>query len=210
MQFRVGPPPNLPEFVPSSPWIALREPNTWVFQLCALPLGLATFLALGALWLLLTPLSGSAFGSMFDSILPFLSFVPLIVVHELIHAAVHPRYGKSDQTVLGFWPTRVVFYAHYTGELTRDRFIAILVMPTLVISLAPLAASAAAGLATGLVAWISVWNAFFACGDLLGVALLVFQIPRRATVRNQGWKTYWRRNEDGVAQSTCPQSLERF
>lgn len=199
MQLRVGPPPNLPEFVPSSPWIALREPTPWVFQLCALPLGVAASLALGVLWFLLTPLSGPAFVSMFDSILPFLSFGPLIVVHELIHAVVHPQYGKSDLTILGFWPTRVLFYAHYTGELTRNRFIAISVMPTLVISLAPLAVSAVAGFARSLVAWISIWNVFFACGDLFGVALLLFQVPSRASVRNQGWKTYWRTNESGVA-----------
>jgi hypothetical protein len=54
------------------------------------------------------------------------SLMALVVVHELIHAMVHPHGGKSDTTILGLWPSRLLFYAHYDGELTRYRFIAIL------------------------------------------------------------------------------------
>jgi hypothetical protein len=32
----------------------------------------------------------------------------------------------------------------------------------------------------------------FACGDFVGFALILFQVPRAATVRNQGWRTYWK------------------
>jgi len=47
----------------------------------------------------------------------------------------------------------------------------------------------------GWVAFISSFNALLACGDVLGVALLLFQIPANATVRNQGWRTYWKEHK---------------
>jgi hypothetical protein len=37
----------------------------------------------------------------------------------------------------------------------------------------------------------SVLNALVACGDLFGIGLLLWQVPRAATVRNQGWRTFW-------------------
>ena len=124
--------------------------------------------------------------------LGLVSFAPLVVLHELIHAAVHPKSGRSDRSILGFWPSRLLFYAHYDGELTRDRFIAILAMPTLVITLLPLAVAMATSSSHELAAWVSKWNAFFACGDLFGIILLLFQVQSRAICRNQGWKTYWK------------------
>jgi hypothetical protein len=38
-----------------------------------------------------------------------------------------------------------------------------------------------------------------ACGDLLGVLLIVSQIPREATIKNQSWRTYWHTKSDHFA-----------
>src|SRR6185503_13338146 len=104
----------------------------------------------------------------------------------------HPGSGDSADSVLGFWPSRLLFYAHYVGELTRARFIAILLMPLLIISFVPLVVCAIIGHSSGLLAFSSALNALCACGDIFGVGLLLFQIPSDARVRNQGWRTYWR------------------
>jgi hypothetical protein len=103
-----------------------------------------------------------------------LSFAALTAFHELLHIAAHPAAGRSSQSIVGFWPSRVLFYAHYDGELTRNRFVAIL-------------------LSSGWIAFISTFNAFLACVDVLGAGMVLFQIPATAVVRNQGWRTYWRR-----------------
>lgn len=103
--------------------------------------------------------------------------------------------GRSPHSILGFWPSRVLFYAHYDGEMTRNRFIAILLMPFVVISVVPLLVSAVAQVTSGWVAYISAFNALLACGDMLGAGMVVFQIPATAIVRNQGWRTYWRAHE---------------
>src|SRR5207245_10504977 len=121
-----------------------------------------------------------------------LSFVAIVVVHELIHAAAHPRSWWSPYSLLGFWPSRLLFYAHYDGELTRNRFVAILVMPLIVISFVPLFVTSLSGLRSGWAVFISTFNAMLACGDLLGASIVLFQVPARAIVRNQEWRTYWR------------------
>ncbi|MBK9304774.1 MAG: hypothetical protein IPM94_13105 [bacterium] len=52
--------------------------------------------------------------------------------------------------------------------------------------MAPLFACAIAGHSSTLLAFASTLNAFFACGDMFGVGLLLSQVPTGATVRNQG------------------------
>lgn len=161
MQFHLGGIPNGQDFVPDETWKPLREPGPLLMQLFALPLGLAAFVTIGLLWFGTTPLNGKHFESPAFLNLGLIAFVPMVVLHELIHAAVHPQSGRSDRSILGFWPSRMLFYAHYDGELSRNRFIAILVMPTVVITLLPLAVAMATSSSHELVAWVSTWNAFF-------------------------------------------------
>ncbi len=189
MRFHIGAPPETPDFSPDASWKPLREPTPWVMQFFALPLGIVACVAVGFLWLSLTPLRDLSFDSPGMLLIAFIAIVP---IHELIHAAVHPRSGASADSILGVWPSRLLFYAHYTGELSRDRFIAILIMPLLIISFAPLFACAIAGRSSALLAFVSTLNALFACGDIFAIGLLLWQIPSDATVRNQGWRTFWR------------------
>jgi hypothetical protein len=189
MRFHVGAIPETQGFSPDASWKPLREPTPWVMQLFALPLGIAVCVAVGALWFLLTPLRELSFNSPGTLLATFVMIIP---IHELIHVAVHPRSGGSDDSILGFWPSRLLFYAHYVGELSGARFIAILLMPFLIISFVPLLACAFTGYTSGLLAFGSAVNALCACGDIFAVGLLLFQIPSNARVRNQGWKTFWR------------------
>lgn len=124
-------------------------------QLLAFPLGLVAFVIIGLLWFWATPLNRERFESPALLTLGLIAFVPIVVVHELVHAAVHPKAGRSDRSILGFWPSRLLFYAHYDGELTRNRFIAILAMPTVVITLLPLVMAMATSSAHELAAWVS-------------------------------------------------------
>jgi Putative zincin peptidase len=192
MRFHWGGIPEPKDFVPDETWKALREPNPLVMQLFAIPLGFVAFIAVGALWLYTTSLKGDPLKSIGSLTAAFASFIPLIIVHELIHAAVHPQSGKSNRTILGFWPSRLLFYAHYDGKLTRNRFVAILAMPTVVITFIPLVIAMTTNLSSGFIAWISTWNIFFACGDMFGIILLLFQVPSCAICHNQGWRTYWK------------------
>jgi hypothetical protein len=123
-----------------------------------------------------------------------LSFAGMVVVHELIHALVHPMAGRSPHSILGFGPS-VGFYAHYDGELSRNRLVAILLMPLLIISIVPLLVSAVTQVSSGWAAVVSTFNAFCACADMLEAGLVLFQIPATAIVRYKGWRMFWKEHD---------------
>jgi Putative zincin peptidase len=158
-------------------------------QCFALPLGIATGSALVMLWIHLTPVAKTPVAYPALLVGTMLAIFP---VHELLHALVHPRMGMSRNTILGLWLSRQLFYAHYTGELSRNRFIAILGMPLLVISAVPLLTAALIGHASVTVAFASCFNALAAGGDLFAVCILLFQVPRTAMIPNKGYRTYWK------------------
>lgn len=196
MQFQIGAIPETPNFLPEASWKALREPTPWAMQCFALPLGIIAGAIVGALWWFLTPLRNASVDSLAALLVALIALMP---IHELVHAAVHPSSGMSDDSILGFWPSRLLFYAHYRGELSRTWFIVILLMPLLVISFVPLLACVLAGRSSGLLAFISSVNALGACGDIFGVGLLLFQVPSDGKIRNQGWRTFWKMRDEKPA-----------
>ena len=123
-----------------------------------------------------------------------LLFAGLVVVHELIHALVHPMAGLSPHSILGFWAS-LGFYAHYDGEMSRNRLVACLLMPLLIISIVPLLVSAVAQVSSGWVAFVSAFNALCACVDMLLAGSVLFQIPATAIVRFKSWRIFWREHD---------------
>jgi hypothetical protein len=186
MRLHIGPIPDSPEFVPDGTWTVMREPSPWVMQLLALPFGAILSIALAVAWFSFTPLGQApppSAGELFGVL------IAMVPAHEALHVAVHPRTGHS---ILGFWPSRLLFYTHYHAELRCRRFLAILLAPLAVISLLPLVLCAASATSSAAVGFASVSNALFASGDLLAAGLVAWQIPRTATLRNKGWRVYWR------------------
>jgi hypothetical protein len=157
-------------------------------QVFGLPLGILTSAVFVALWVYLTPVTKEPTASAVPLVLVLFGTIP---VHEVIHALVHPRLGRSRDSVLGVWPARMLFYAHYDGELSRGRILAVLAMPLLVLSLTPLAICAVTREASITVAFASGFNALAAGGDVFAICVLLCQVPSAAIVRNRGYKTYW-------------------
>lgn len=166
----------------------IREVGPVAMQLFAIPIGGVALVLVGLLWIHATPVTKHPVAN-----LPWMigGMFAIFPIHELLHAVVHPKFGASRNTIIGAWPSRMLFYAHYDGVLSRNRFIAILAMPLLLISFAPLLAGILIGHASVTVAFLSSLNALAAGGDIFGIALLLFQVPRGAMVFNQGWRTYW-------------------
>lgn len=200
MKFHRG---KIPEsdFKPDETWTPLREPGPVVMQFCALPIGLIAAFVIGYGWNIILrdmpPLRLVGREAIFGLIAFLVSTPLMIVLHEFIHAWVHPHFGRTDESAVGFWPSRLVFYAGFLGEHSRERFIAILIAPFLVITLLTLAVFAFAApafgtLATYLAAFISTFNALCSCADLFGISLLLWQVPRDAITRNLGWRTFWK------------------
>src|SRR6185436_10809188 len=103
----------------------------------------------------------------------------------------HPLAGLSPRSILGFWAS-LGFYAHYDGEMSRNRLVACLLMPLLVISIFPLLVSAVTQVSSGWVAFVSAFNALCACVDMLLAGSVLLQIPATAIVRFKSWRIYWR------------------
>src|SRR5687767_9433538 len=123
-----GPIPEDPEFRPiDEGWKAIREPDPIWMQVLAVPVLVVTAVLLFSVLSVFTDISSRAVLS--KLLVAFLVMIPL---HELIHAFAHPAFGRSRQTYVGFWPAKLLFYAHYEGELPRERFLLILAAPTIV------------------------------------------------------------------------------
>jgi hypothetical protein len=203
MRFHVGHVPESPDFHPvQEGWHALREPRPGTFTVIAGAVGLVVGAAFVALWFFTVP-HGFEFSIKIPAgtpwyvaswrlAQPLLAFALLIVIHELIHAAVHPGFGRSRDSVLGLWPTQLVFYAHYDHEQSRNQFLLCLAMPLIVISLGLWALELLLRTGSAWFPGISVVNAMCAGGDVTAIVLLAWQVPHRATVRNLGWFTWWR------------------
>lgn len=188
MRFHIGSIPEPEGGEPSGEWNSLSEPKPVMMQLIALPFGVVFGAIVGALWIYATPVTKNPVA---HPVLMIGGMVALFPIHELMHAIVHPGFGFSRHTTLGLWPSRLLAYAHYDGIISRNRFIAILAMPFLVISILPLLICIVLGHASVTIAFISSLNALGACIDILGICILLFRVPSNAIVRNHGWRTYW-------------------
>jgi hypothetical protein len=169
-----------------------QAPAPWKENLLALPIGVVAAAVLAALWFLLTPLRDITPAMSLPAFLLLLA--GLVIVHELIHALVHPMAGLSPRSTLGFWAA-LGFYAHYEGEMSRSRLVTCLLMPLLVLSIVPLVVSAVTQVSSGWVAFVSAFNAFCASVDLLLAGSLLGQVPAAAIVRFKSWRIFWRAHE---------------
>jgi hypothetical protein len=114
------------------------------------------------------------------------------ILHELIHAVLHPASDTGSDSILGFWPSRVLFYAHYDGVLSKQRLLVIIIGPFIVLSLVPLVICAVFKHASSAMFALSLLNSLIASVDLIFFLLIIIQVPSGATLQNNGWKTYYR------------------
>lgn len=200
MRFHLGPPPPTPNFHPQEEdWTALREPSPLVMNFLAAPVGIILAVAVGAGWGMerLSSLPGlqsfGVFGPIAEILLlVFVGFPLLVLVHEWIHTWPYPRFGFTSETLIAAWPSKLLFYALYLGPLSRNRWLIVYLLPLCVISIVPLIVCLLVGTHPFSVAAVSTFNALLCGGDVIGFALIAWQVPARATVQNQGWNTWWK------------------
>jgi hypothetical protein len=197
MKLHFGAIPESVDFQPEEQgWNSLREPSAAMFQLYAVPFAFLNLAVLAALWHLVPEFKpGGGKAAVIGLLLTLLFFIP---VHELLHALVAPGNGRSEKTLIGVWPQKLVFYAHYDGAMPRNRFLLVFATPFIVLSLLPVGVAfiwlqaGGDGAVPFVLQILSFLNGLAACGDALGFLMIWHQVPARAMVRNQGWKTYWK------------------
>jgi hypothetical protein len=202
MRFHIGKIPPDPTFDPAAGgWRKIREPTMAVYYLLGMPLAVVTFAALSVAIAavgdaghpLVIRTAGVTLGGVAGVLLLVAGgFIALLLVHEGIHVLAHPGNGRTPHSVVGVWPSRGVLYAHYDGEISRNRLVLMVALPFLLLSVAPVALFWVVGRVYLWLAAVALVNGLASCFDLLVIAICLSQVPARAVLRNLGWDTYWR------------------
>ena len=190
MQFIFGGIPDNTDFNPElENWKAIKEPSPLVAQLIGIPVALIAIILLIFAWYFFASVRNFKIDINYGLVL---WIIVITFIHEIIHAAFHPGYGISSNTILGFWPAKMVFYAHYHSIMNKCRFMAILISPFIFLSIVPLIYCSIFQFSSTEICMISLLNALLACVDILGFFLIWFSVPPGALVQNKGWKTYYK------------------
>jgi hypothetical protein len=194
-----GPPPDSDDFNPvEEGWSTIHEPNPVVLQLISIPIAVVIAALLIAVITWGIPHEIAEQGTVTIPLVPIVLVLLLMIpAHELLHALSQPSFGRTDKTYIGIWLKKVLFYAHYEGELPRGHFLWIFFVPFLILTLIPVGLILFFGRSMPqnlvmILAFLAVLNGTAASGDVLGFILIAAQVPRTALVRNKGWKTYWK------------------
>lgn len=182
-------------------WIGLREPDTpGKILLFSFPLMGVSALITGAWLLYLQPslLQGLALEDGFalsftlgpGTLFPLLGMGAFFALHEFLHGAAIPRRPGRSRTYWGITPLGL-FVA--TEEiLTKARYLLISLLPFLLLSILLPLLLTFTQLLNPYLAFLILLNAMGSCADLLGVLLILFQVPRGALLQNVGPKTFYK------------------
>jgi hypothetical protein len=198
MRFRLGRLPEYKDFIPNSSWKPFddNESSIWMWQIKALPTAIINVAIILVIWITLTPAEIIIKNVSFP--LPILGaiiiLVSVLIVHELIHSIFHPKLGFSRKTIIGFWASKMLLYTSYGRELTRNRYIRILLAPLLLISIIPISISILTGFTNLWMIYSTVVNAFLSSGDILAT-WTILKIPSNTIIRNKGESAYWKETD---------------
>lgn len=199
MRFHLGSFPESADFIPDASWRAFedQEQSIWIWQLKAFPIAIINMGVIMLIWIILTPVEGILRDISFPLPLKgfLICFISVLIVHELIYAALHPMAGCSPRSILGFWPSRMFLYATYDGDITRNRYLAILLMPFIMISIIPIFVAAIGQVLNVWVVYITILNAYLAGGDIFSTSTIL-KLPPNTIIRNHGSNAYWKEKVD--------------
>ena len=181
MKFKLGP-IDSDSAQPDSNRENIKGMSVWEFQIKAIPIGIIAAIVIGFLWSFV--ISVNAFIGEFrfpDTVIIFtLCLIGTLIIHEFLHFIAHPRNGNPDDSVIGFWPSRLFLYAQYNGKTTRRQSCTILMMPFTIISILPLLISMVTMKTTYWIVYISILNAYLSSGDLFLTIRTLRDLPSKA------------------------------
>lgn len=187
-------------------WIQLREPkNILSAVLASVPLMILNVLFSFIILDLFSPFSFEEFGitssqiSVTIDLLDLVYFIVTIFIHELIHLAFVPNFLTSDKALLGI--TYFGGFAYSEEIMSKSRFALILLAPFVAISIILPGILGALKLLNPLVKVLILLNAMGSCVDMLGLILILAQVPEGAYLTCNGIRTYWKRISSNVPES---------
>ncbi|WHY78611.1 DUF3267 domain-containing protein [Neobacillus sp. WH10] len=114
----------------------------------------------------------------------------VLIVHEFFHLIFIPNFLKSKDIIIGI--TFLGAFVHTEQTLTKARFILISVAPFLILSILFPLILCILGVLTGKMLFFILINSLGASLDILGLFLVLFQVPKKAVIKSNGTSTYWK------------------
>ena len=115
----------------------------------------------------------------------------LIISHETLHFVFFPGAGLNANSVIGVWFKVASPYVQYLSPMRRNRFMLVLVMPFLILSVLPLFLQSFGIGQNTYIGWISVLNCLGAGSDLFIFGMMCASVPFHSQVLESGGKVFW-------------------
>ena len=115
----------------------------------------------------------------------------VLLFHELSHAVAFACGRVRGLRVECVWQ-RYRPHLRYHGAVSRGHYLAVLAAPLVIVSLAPIAVSAALSLQSGDLVLISLLNALVSGGDAIAAGLVLLQVPGHSFVQRRGEVVIWK------------------
>lgn len=112
-------------------------------------------------------------------------FIPLLILiilaHEVVHVMTHPKFGLSNQSIIGVLPKGFMAYSTYLGEQSRQRIIVSALAPFIALTMAPLLLAPFMPRSTApYLAGLSILNGMGSAGDLIILHRILRRVPGNA------------------------------
>jgi uncharacterized protein YqgC (DUF456 family) len=125
-------------------------------------------------------------------------FVVCVIVHEFLHLICHPDGGRSNQSLVLFWPRRFQFGVYYAGFMQRSRWLVMRLAPLVGLTLLPTLLLRFAYPAELSFFWqqfvvlIIVVNGLGAGSDVVASAIVARQVPAQGEIGIWNGRACWR------------------
>lgn len=131
--------------------------------------------------------------NMLHLIISSASLMPLLYVHEIIHALTYPAKERKD---IYSKPQEMALFVYSNAIVTKKRFITICLMPTLVLGIIPfiivmLLINIIPITFVIDITYISIAMFISALGDFTNAYNAFKQVPKNGKVFNYGYHSYW-------------------
>lgn len=192
---------NLSEMLVSNNWTKLKEPSKLGMAIIiSLPfMFLNGFIELFILYYLCEPFqlltrNRKGFNIEFTinlwTLLFIFGIIVFMTIHEFLHACFIPKFLSSEKT---YWGINGICGFVFTQEkLKKERFLLISIMPFVILSIILPFILKIFGVLNGYTAFLCLINAMGSCVDMLNIWLVGIQVPKGATIINNGFETYFK------------------
>lgn len=122
--------------------------------------------------------------------------LPLLYVHEIIHALTFPKEAKKD---IYSKPQEMALFVYSNAKVSKKRFIIICLMPAIILGIIPFIIGIVfiniipVKFLTDIL-YISISMFMSGIGDFTNAYNAIKQVPKNAKVFNYGYHSYWIKN----------------